>query len=273
MRNTLLYFLAALVIFPVMAQQQPEWQSQYAVGLNKLAPHTYVWPYQTVSDIRNGDYESSPYYMSLNGSWKFHWVKNPDNRPKDFYKPEFYTGSSERSKGRRVVETIYGSDWEEAQGVAARIRKLVDAGESPADCAILTRVNAQQKILCKALAEQHLRYRVRRDSGWQNSALSDDTQTRLAMLEALGVGADLSGVTISTIHASKGLEFKHVFLIGCSEGLIPYGLPQDDDVLEEERRLMYVAVTRAEDTLDVSYARTREGNEGERARRVSRFFR
>lgn len=37
MRNTLLYFLAALVIFPVMAQQQPEWQSQYAVGLNKLA--------------------------------------------------------------------------------------------------------------------------------------------------------------------------------------------------------------------------------------------
>ena len=92
MRNTLLYFLAALVIFPVMAQQQPEWQSQYAVGLNKLAPHTYVWPYQTVSDIRNGDYESSPYYMSLNGSWKFHWVKNPDNRPKDFYKPEFYTG-------------------------------------------------------------------------------------------------------------------------------------------------------------------------------------
>ena len=129
------------------------------------------------------------------------------------------------------------------------------------------------EILCKALAEQHLRYRVRRDSGWQNSALSDDTQTRLAMLEALGVGADLSGVTISTIHASKGLEFKHVFLIGCSEGLIPYGLPQDDDVLEEERRLMYVAVTRAEDTLDVSYARTREGNEGERARRVSRFFR
>ena len=42
MRNTLLYFFAALVIFPVMAQQQPEWQSQYAVGLNKLAPHTYV---------------------------------------------------------------------------------------------------------------------------------------------------------------------------------------------------------------------------------------
>ena len=88
-----------------------------------------------------------------------------------------------------------------------------------------------------------------------------------------GIGRRRGSERRDHFHASKGLEFKHVFLIGCSEGLIPYGLPQDDDVLEEERRLMYVAVTRAEDTLDVSYARTREGNEGERARRVSRFFR
>lgn len=180
---------------------------------------------------------------------------------------------SQRDKGRRVAETVYSSDLEEAEGVAARIRKLVDEGASPADCAILTRVNAQQKILCRVLTAQHLRYRIKRDSGWQNSALADDAQTRLAMLEALGVGADLSGVTISTIHASKGLEFKHVFLIGCSEGLIPYGSPPEGDLLEEERRLMYVAVTRAEDTLDVSYARSREGNEGDRGRWKSRFFR
>ena len=163
--------------------------------------------------------------------------------------------NSKRDPGRRVSQTIYNSDLEEARGVAARIRRLVDEGASPGDCAILTRVNAQQKILCRALGEQHLRYRVKRDSGWQNSALADDAQTRLAMLEALGAGGDVKGVTISTIHASKGLEFKHVFLIGCSEGLIPYGSPPEGDLLEEERRLMYVAVTRAEDTLDVSYAR------------------
>lgn len=181
--------------------------------------------------------------------------------------------SSGRDAGRRIVETVYNSDIEEARGVAARIRKLVDEGVSAGDCAILTRVNAQQKIFCRALGEQRLRYRIKRDSGWQNSALVDDAQTRLAMLEALGVGTDLSGVTISTIHASKGLEFKHVFLIGCSEGLMPYGSPRDGDLLEEERRLMYVAVTRAEDTLDVSYARTREGDEGDRGRRKSRFFR
>ena len=149
----------------------------------------------------------------------------------------------------------------------------MDEGASPGDCAILTRVNAQQKILCRALGEQHLRYRVKRDSGWQNSALADDAQTRLAMLEALGAGGDVKGVTISTIHASKGLEFKHVFLIGCSEGLIPYGSPPEGDLLEEERRLMYVAVTRAEDTLDVSYARAREDDGSDRGRRKSRFFR
>ena len=44
------------------------------------------------TNIRQGDYENSRYYMSLNGRWKFSWVKNPDNRPKDFYKPGYYTG-------------------------------------------------------------------------------------------------------------------------------------------------------------------------------------
>ena len=84
--------LAVLVIIPAAAQQRPEWQSQYAVGLNKLNPHAYVWPYATAAEVQKGAYEESPYYMSLNGKWKFHWVKNPDTRPKDFYKPSFYTG-------------------------------------------------------------------------------------------------------------------------------------------------------------------------------------
>lgn len=92
LRQNLLMLIAGLLAFPAMAQQLPEWQSQYAIGLNKLAPHTYVWPYGTAADVKAGNYEQSPYYLSLNGSWKFHWVKNPDNRPKDFYKPTFYTG-------------------------------------------------------------------------------------------------------------------------------------------------------------------------------------
>lgn len=89
-KRTFLILMAALTATFASAQKQPlpEWQSQYAVGLNKLAPHTYVWPYADASDIEKpGRYEQSPYYMSLNGKWKFNWVKNPDNRPKDFYQP------------------------------------------------------------------------------------------------------------------------------------------------------------------------------------------
>lgn len=76
----------------VLAQKLPEWQSQYATGLNKLTPHTYVWPYANVSQVEQGTYEQSPFYMSLNGKWKFHWTKNPDRRPKDFYQTDYYTG-------------------------------------------------------------------------------------------------------------------------------------------------------------------------------------
>ena len=58
-----------------------------------MAPHTYVWPYASIDEIQKpGGYEHSPYYMTLNGKWKFHWTRNPDSRPKDFYQPDFYTG-------------------------------------------------------------------------------------------------------------------------------------------------------------------------------------
>lgn len=76
------------------SQPLPEWQSQYAVGQNKLTPHAYVWPLAGTEEHAAGvaARDRSPYYMSLNGPWKFHWTKNPDLRPKDFYKPSFYTG-------------------------------------------------------------------------------------------------------------------------------------------------------------------------------------
>lgn len=92
MKQLILALLVCLTL-PVVAQQQlPEWQSQYAIGLNKLSPHAYVWPYANAAAVQKGEYQQSPYYQSLNGKWKFHWVKNPDNRPKEFYKPEFHTG-------------------------------------------------------------------------------------------------------------------------------------------------------------------------------------
>ena len=65
-------------------------------------------------------------------------------------------------------------------------------------------------------------------------------------------------VTLMTLHASKGLEFKVVFMIGMEEGLFPHSRSMmDKHELEEERRLCYVGMTRAKEDLWLSYARKR----------------
>lgn len=69
---------------------------------------------------------------------------------------------------------------------------------------------------------------------------------------------DVASVSISTVHASKGLEFDYVFVIGMEEGKFPLSRAMDDnDELEEERRLMYVAITRARKKLYVTKAKSR----------------
>lgn len=100
MKNTVITILILLVYTLSIkantpSQAQPEWQNQYATGYNKIEPHSYIWPYKSgdTEAIRGQKYEESPYYMSLNGTWKFNWVRNPDNRPVEFYKPEYYVGN------------------------------------------------------------------------------------------------------------------------------------------------------------------------------------
>ncbi len=61
-------------------------------------------------------------------------------------------------------------------------------------------------------------------------------------------------ITLMTLHSAKGLEFEHVFLTGMEEGIFPHSRSQEDEDLEEERRLCYVGMTRAKDTLTLTRA-------------------
>jgi len=102
---------------------------------------------------------------------------------------------------------------------------------------------------------------------------SDDTTLR-SFSEALMARAKdqheptMQMVTMSTLHAAKGLEWPHVLLAGCAEGALPISYATGFDAIDEERRLAYVGITRAARTLELSWSRS----SGRGERRPSRFL-
>jgi len=117
--------------------------------------------------------------------------------------------------------------------------------------------------------------------------LADDLATQLERVGRSATVADLvaelderaaaqhaptvEGVTLATLHAAKGLEWDAVFLTGLSEGLMPISLAETEAAVAEERRLLYVGVTRAREHLELSYAQARHPG-GRSGRRRTRFL-
>ncbi|MGM9781966.1 MAG: ATP-dependent helicase [Paludibacteraceae bacterium] len=83
---------------------------------------------------------------------------------------------------------------------------------------------------------------------------------------------DKNRVTLMTVHAAKGLEFKHIFIVGLEEDLFPSAMCETERDLEEERRLLYVAITRAKDDCVISYAKSRFRNGQTQFSNPSRFI-
>ncbi len=93
---------------------------------------------------------------------------------------------------------------------------------------------------------------------------ADGDGTLAEFLQQVALVADADGrtedeglVTLMTLHNAKGLEYPIVFMIGCEEGVFPHSRALDEGGLEEERRLCYVGITRAERDLYLTSARTR----------------
>jgi ATP-dependent DNA helicase Rep len=109
---------------------------------------------------------------------------------------------------------------------------------------------------------------------------------QIALLSRLDQNdSDADAVRLSTLHAAKGLEFGHVFLVGVEEGLLPHEFKDPDATesetqtkldearIEEERRLMYVGITRAQRSLHVTWCKQRKRAREMEDRQPSRFIR
>lgn len=108
--------------------------------------------------------------------------------------------------------------------------------------------------------------------GGPRGATAADLAGQLALLSRSDKDEGGNQVRMMTLHASKGLEFPYVFIVGCEDGVLPHQVSLDEGNLQEERRLLYVGITRAKIQLWMSYSKlTRKFGEHVRLK-PSRFF-
>ncbi|QZE13049.1 DUF4981 domain-containing protein [Halosquirtibacter laminarini] len=85
--------LAVLMLFSISTSfaksKQHDWENQHVIGINKEPAHTSLVPYVNLDEALVGEELNSSLVKTLNGVWKFHWVKAPQDRPVDFYKKSF----------------------------------------------------------------------------------------------------------------------------------------------------------------------------------------
>ena len=106
----------------------------------------------------------------------------------------------------------------------------------------------------------------------ENKSLIELTET-IALLNRIDRDDEaVDAVQLSTLHAAKGLEYPHVFLVGIEEGILPHRESIETGKVEEERRLMYVGITRARQSLFITHAERRKQNRDWIVSTPSRFI-
>ncbi len=200
-----------------------------------------------------------------------------------------------RSEGRSVwsiLEQVESSDV--YKPAKARIRQFVDMInglrkelEEGKSLTQTTKAVLEQSGYMKALVEENSQESMmRRDNvlefqnaisyyekGTSKPSLSAFLQEISLITDTDKFDEDKPAITLMTVHASKGLEFPVVFVVGLEENLFPVGGREGFEAdIEEERRLFYVAITRAEERLYFSFARTRYKFGEEQRQMRSRFL-
>ena len=195
--------------------------------------------------------------------------RNPERLPRSL--------EARLEQGLPVEISACRTDLQEAEMTARRIEDLIGGsshfavdsrwarkdGESGTyglqDIAVLYRFHAQARLLRKALERSGLPFRV--------FAKKKPSEAELPFGEDLedfrndDAGLEGEGVTLMSLHRSKGLEFPVVFILGCEDGILPYGRSAEPELrakeIEEERRLFYVGMTRAKSRVFLSHAAQR----------------
>lgn len=160
-----------------------------------------------------------------------------------------------RESGPRVVITSAIDDQDEISCLAGWLQARHQEGLAWEEMAVLYRINAQAQPLAEVLSGLGIPHWVKENR---------PGPARLVEQTAAG-----GGVVLSTMHAAKGLEWQAVGVIGLSEGLVPFSTAHSTAQLAEEKRLLYVAMTRAKTYLHLSWARTTPSG---RDRQPSRFL-
>lgn len=140
--------------------------------------------------------------------------------------------------------TCYDTDEEEATAVARRARATHGPHRPWSQVAILYRTNAQAVLLQRGLEREGVPFRVRR----ADPPLGDGPRSP---------GDDVDAVELLTFHRAKGLEFETVIVTGLERGLVPIAHAKSRAERAEERRLVYVALTRARHELHLTWSRRR----------------
>jgi beta-galactosidase len=89
MKRSIIYLLFTLFVAVSQAQTVNDWENPAVFGINKEAPRAYFIPYANETSALTNERSRSSCVLDLDGTWKFHWVYSPDQRPADFYKESF----------------------------------------------------------------------------------------------------------------------------------------------------------------------------------------